>query len=197
MMVVPPGTFLAGTLRLLSRVELRVETGEILLGSTNFADHQLDGVRRGWCSPPKRQTQSRVAGSPTRAAEPACTTSADHSMRVFWCLASCQPGMRPGLRGALIEEAARPTNRNPDGNLRGAGAVPGVNRRNGCGGSWTCPGAEPMGCTCKKLRINAGVTLGLLCRRIREKFSPPPRGPSKQPRGCVTSLCARASASAS
>lgn len=45
--VVPPGTFITGTLRLLSRVELHLEAGATLKGSTNLADYQLDGVRRG------------------------------------------------------------------------------------------------------------------------------------------------------
>jgi polygalacturonase len=45
--VVPPGTFLTGTLRLLSHVQLHLEAGAVLKGSTNLADYQLDGVRRG------------------------------------------------------------------------------------------------------------------------------------------------------
>ncbi len=45
--VVPPGTFIAGTLRLLSHVELHLEAGATLKGSTNLGDYQLDGVRRG------------------------------------------------------------------------------------------------------------------------------------------------------
>jgi len=45
--VVPPGTFVTGTERLRSRVELHLSAGAVLRGSTNLADDQLDGVQRG------------------------------------------------------------------------------------------------------------------------------------------------------
>jgi len=45
--VVPPGTFITGPVRLLSRVELHLSAGAVVRGSTNLADYQIDGVRRG------------------------------------------------------------------------------------------------------------------------------------------------------
>lgn len=45
--IVPPGTFVTGTIRLLDRVQLHLAPGATLKGSTNLADYQLDGVRRG------------------------------------------------------------------------------------------------------------------------------------------------------
>jgi polygalacturonase len=45
--VVPPGTYVTGTIRLLDRVQLHLVSGATLQGSTNLADYQLDGVRRG------------------------------------------------------------------------------------------------------------------------------------------------------
>ena len=40
--VLPPGTYLSGSLRLKSRVELRIEAGATLLGSTSRSDYQRD-----------------------------------------------------------------------------------------------------------------------------------------------------------
>lgn len=45
--LVPVGTFLSGTIRLLSNVNLHLEAGSVLKGSPNVADYQLDGVKRG------------------------------------------------------------------------------------------------------------------------------------------------------
>ena len=45
--LVPPGTFVSGTVRLLSNVNLHLEAGATLKGSPNLADYQLDGTKRG------------------------------------------------------------------------------------------------------------------------------------------------------
>ena len=45
--LVPTGTFLTGTVRLLSNVNLHLETGSVLKGSPNLSDYQLDGIKRG------------------------------------------------------------------------------------------------------------------------------------------------------
>jgi hypothetical protein len=41
--VVPRGVFVSGTLRLRSHIDLHLETGAVLKGSSNLADYQLDG----------------------------------------------------------------------------------------------------------------------------------------------------------
>ena len=45
--IVPAGVFVTGTLQLRSRVELRLERGAVLRGSTDLADYALDGRRVG------------------------------------------------------------------------------------------------------------------------------------------------------
>jgi polygalacturonase len=45
--VVPPGVFVTGALRLASRVELHLESGAVLRGSGDLADYLLDGQRVG------------------------------------------------------------------------------------------------------------------------------------------------------
>jgi polygalacturonase len=44
---VPPGVFLTGTLRLRSNIDLHLERGAVLKGSTNLEDYVLDGKRVG------------------------------------------------------------------------------------------------------------------------------------------------------
>lgn len=45
--LVPAGTFVSGTVRLLSNVNLHLDAGATLKGSPNLADYQLDGTKRG------------------------------------------------------------------------------------------------------------------------------------------------------
>jgi polygalacturonase len=45
--VVPPGVFVTGALRLASRVEFHLESGAVLRGSGDLADYRLDGKRVG------------------------------------------------------------------------------------------------------------------------------------------------------
>lgn len=43
----PKGTFVTGTLQLRSNINLNLETGSVLKGSSNIADYKLDGITRG------------------------------------------------------------------------------------------------------------------------------------------------------
>lgn len=45
--VVPPGTYLSGTLRLFSNIRLQVESGGVLKGSDKISDYNLDGTKLG------------------------------------------------------------------------------------------------------------------------------------------------------
>lgn len=45
--LVPAGTFVSGTVRLLSHVNLHLDAGAVLKGSPNLTDYDLDGTRQG------------------------------------------------------------------------------------------------------------------------------------------------------